>query len=139
MIEELTNTIKSLPNNKANGPNGLTYEMRKKFSKDYLHIIFSLFNNILPNRWQKALLYPIPKPEYWNCDPNKTRPIILLDTLRKIFTKIITARPNTFLASTNALQPNNQAGLQGSSTMIEIIFKLQTITTQNTSPLLRTT
>ncbi|GES72693.1 tbingi protein [Rhizophagus clarus] len=94
---ELTETLKSLPNNKAAGPNGLTYEIWKKFPKTYHNIILTLFNDILatqiiPSKWQEALLYPIPKLEYWNCDLSKIRPIILLDTFRKIFSKIITNR-----------------------------------------------
>ncbi|GES99708.1 RNA-directed DNA polymerase from mobile element jockey-like [Rhizophagus clarus] len=129
--EELTNVIKNLPNNKAAGPNGLTYEIWKKFPSNHYDLIVNLFNDIMnsktiPSRWQEALLYPIPKPEYWNCDLTKTRPIILLDTLRKIFTKILTQRLQHYLTNTTILQKTNQAGLHGSSTM-EIIFKIQTI------------
>ncbi|GES83764.1 ribonuclease H-like domain-containing protein [Rhizophagus clarus] len=129
--EELAAIIKDLPNNKAAGPNGLIYEIWKKFPKNHYDLIINLFNDILkletiPSRWQEALLYPIPKPEYWNCDLSKTRPIILLDTLRKIFTKVLTQRLQRYLTKTSVLQKTNQAGLQGSSTM-EIIFKIQTI------------
>ncbi|GBB96554.1 hypothetical protein RclHR1_02780017 [Rhizophagus clarus] len=129
--DKLTTIIKDLPNNKMAGSNGLTYEIWKKFSKNHYDIIINLFNDILklntiPSRWQEALLYLIPKPEYWNCDLTKTWPIILLDTLRKIFTKILTQRLQQYLTNTSILQKTNQAGLHGSSTM-EIIFKIQTI------------
>ncbi|GES79930.1 RNA-directed DNA polymerase from mobile element jockey-like [Rhizophagus clarus] len=85
------------------------------------------FQNIghIPSAWKSALLYPIPKPEFWNHELTKTRPIILLDTLRKIFVKIITCRLNKFLANIKALQPNNQAGIESSSTS-EMITTLQT-------------
>ncbi|GBB94208.1 hypothetical protein RclHR1_02310014 [Rhizophagus clarus] len=129
-LEELTTTIQSLPNNKAPGPTGITYEFWKHFPKTHYKLLLIFFNNILntgfiPSAWKEALLYPIPKPEFWNYQLDKTRPIILLETLRKIFVKIITDRLNKFLSSTNALQPNNQAGIAGSSTA-EIILTIQT-------------
>ncbi|GBB97321.1 hypothetical protein RclHR1_29670002 [Rhizophagus clarus] len=127
---ELQMTIQSLPNNKAPGPTGITYEFWKHFPKRHHTILLTLFNNILqtghiPSAWKSALLYPIPKPEFWNYQLEKTRPIILLESLRKIFVKIITDRLNKFLHTTNALQPNNQAGIAGSSTA-EIILTIQT-------------
>ncbi|GBB86127.1 hypothetical protein RclHR1_12590008 [Rhizophagus clarus] len=129
-LDELTTTIQSLPNNKAPGPTGITYEFWKHFLKPHYNKILTFFNNILntghiPSAWKEALLYPIPKPEFWNYQLDKTRPIILLETLRKIFVKIITNRLNKFLHFTNALQPNNQAGIAGSSTA-EIILMIQT-------------
>ncbi|GES74620.1 RNA-directed DNA polymerase from mobile element jockey-like [Rhizophagus clarus] len=129
-LDELTTTIQSLPNNKAPGSTGITYEFWKHFPKPHYKLLLTLFNNILntghiPSAWKEALLYPIPKPEFWNYQLDKTRPIILLETLRKIFVKIITDRLNKFLYSTNALQPNNQAGIAGFSTA-EIILTIQT-------------
>ncbi|GES90236.1 RNA-directed DNA polymerase from mobile element jockey-like [Rhizophagus clarus] len=129
-LDELTTTIQSLPNNKAPGPTGITYEFWKHFPKPHYKLLLTFFNNILntgfiPSAWKEALLYPIPKPEFWNYQLDKTRPIILLETLRKIFVKIITDRLNKFLSSTKALQPNNQAGIAGSSTA-EIILTIQT-------------
>ncbi|GES73354.1 RNA-directed DNA polymerase from mobile element jockey-like [Rhizophagus clarus] len=129
-LDELTTTIQSLPNNKAPGPTGITYEFWKHFPKPHYKLLLTFFNNILntgfiPSAWKEALLYPIPKPEFWNYQLDKTRPIILLETLRKIFVKIITDRLNKFLSSTNALQPNNQAGIAGSSTA-KIILTIQT-------------
>jgi hypothetical protein len=105
--------------------------MWKHYPHSHIWIITNLLNNILnynklPKQWHEALLYPIPKPEWWNCDINKTRPIVLLETLRKIFTKILNNHLNTFLSTTKILQPNNQASIQGTSTM-EIITKINTV------------
>jgi ribonuclease HI/exonuclease III len=141
-IYELTSTIRSLPNNKAAGPSRISYELIKHLPEDFLHVIVEWYNSILsstilPNIWQHALLYPIPKPDWWFYDITKTRPIVLIDCFRKLFTKILNNRLNKFLCSHQLLQHNNQAGLHGSSTM-EIIMKLQTIiesAKDNNSPL----
>ncbi|GBC05594.1 hypothetical protein RclHR1_06300003 [Rhizophagus clarus] len=127
---ELQTTIQSLLHNKAPGPTGITYEFWKYFPKRHHTILLTFFNNILqtghiPLAWKSALLYPIPKPEFWNYQLEKTRPIILLESLRKIFVKIITDHLNKFLHTTNALQTNNQAGIARSSTA-EIILTIQT-------------
>src|ERR1043165_7982000 len=53
----------------------------------------------------------------WECNINKTQPIVLLEVLRKIFCKILTKRLSTTLASHKILKGNNHAGLPGGSTM----------------------
>src|SRR4051812_42925363 len=63
-----------------------------------------------------ALLFPIPKPKEWDCNITNTRPIVLLETFRKLFIKLITNRLNNILSSHNILQYNNRAGLIGQST-----------------------
>jgi hypothetical protein len=130
-LHKLISTIHSLPNNKAAGPSRISYELIKHLPKDFLITIVDWYNSILlftilPNAWQHALLYLITKPDWWFYNITKTRPIVLIDCFRKLFTKILNNRLNKFLCTYNILQPNNQASLHGSSTM-EIIMKLQTV------------
>jgi hypothetical protein len=130
-LQELISTIRSLPNNKAAGPSRISYELIKHLPEDFLIIIVDWYNSILssttlPNVWQHALLYLIPKPDWWFYDITKTRPIVLIDCFCKLFTKILNNRLNKFLCTHHLLQHNNQAGLHGSS-MMEIIMKLQTV------------
>ncbi|GBC05624.1 hypothetical protein RclHR1_06320002 [Rhizophagus clarus] len=125
-LEEITNdeilaTFASLPNHKAPGISGITYEDLKHIHPDIIQYTTDLFNlclrtSSIPRDWKKALLFPIPKPKEWGSDINNTRPIILLETLRKCFIKILTARLHTVLSQRHFLQPNNRAGLIGEST-----------------------
>ena len=77
---------------------------------------------IVPEDWKQAYIYPIPKPSEWQCDITKTRPLTLLDTLRKAVMKIITNQLSNIMARYSVLKGNNFAGLPGGST--EILIKV---------------
>src|SRR3954454_19867227 len=87
-LDEWKQVISNLPNGKAAGPSGISNEMLKHLG-NVMHIkLWELVKIILvvneiPNDWREAVIYPIPKPSEWECDLNKTRPITLLDTVRK--------------------------------------------------------
>ena len=68
---------------------------------------------IIPEDWKQAHIYPIPKPMEWQCDITKTRPLTLLDTLRKAVMKIITNRLSKIMAKHSVLKGNNFAGIPG--------------------------
>ncbi|CAG8657974.1 11679_t:CDS:2 [Rhizophagus irregularis] len=116
-IEELNATLKTLPNNKAPEPSGIVYELIRKLPSSFhkkLTVFYNyiLDNGIIPSSWQDALLYPIPKPAWWDNNIQHTRPIVLLDTFQKVFVKIINARLNKYLSENSILQSNNLAGTQ---------------------------
>jgi hypothetical protein len=92
---EITNTINDLPSDKAPGPSGITYNFVKKTQKEITPLLVQLFNQILesgntPSKWSTSNIYPISKKLNWTYNILETCPIALLDTFRKIFTKILT-------------------------------------------------
>src|SRR5436853_6428672 len=107
--------------------------MIKHLPLNVLHLIIQLFNlilklNMILEHWRKATVFPIPKPKEFEGNLSNTRPITLLDCIRKTFVKIINNRLNQFIYTNNLLEPNNRAAISGSSTM-EIISRLELILT----------
>src|ERR1043166_696339 len=105
--------------------------MFKHSSKSLKKWILCLFNGCLklgitPCNWKFAFLYPIPKPMEWESDINKTRPIVLLKVIRKLFVKIITTRLSIVLLIHKILKGGNHAGLPEGS-MFEPIRCLQLV------------
>jgi hypothetical protein len=70
----------------------------------------------IPSAWKLANVYPIPKPKPWGCNLNNTRPITLLETVRKAMVKILNRRLSTIFSQHKVLQGNQFAGLPYSST-----------------------
>ena len=86
-----------------------------------LQYILKLYNNILstgytPIEWSKGTIYLIPKFKDWENNINITKPITLLESIRKIFTKCINDRLSAILTNHSILSPDNWAALPGSST-----------------------
>src|SRR6266511_2855467 len=132
-LEELNTTLSSCPNDKAAGVSTITYEMVRNSSKTFKLKLLELYNmsidtGLTPQKWKHALLFPIPKPMEWECDINKTRPIVLLEIFRKKFIKIITSRLSKTIVKHGILKGGNHAGLPGGSTF-EPIRILDTIRT----------
>ncbi len=77
---------------------------------------------IIPEEWKQAHIYPILKPMEWQCDITKTRPLTLLDTLRKVVMKIITNRLSKIITKHSVLKGNNFTGIPGGLT--ELLIKI---------------
>src|SRR5918912_319239 len=115
-IHQFTTALNSLPNGKAAGLSGISYEMLKHLppsAKTYLQDFISLCfaTSYIPSAWKNATIYPIPKPHDWNCYLKNTRPITLLDTARKLMTRIMYNRLAAILVQHNVMTGNNFAGL----------------------------
>jgi len=81
-FDEWKEIIKSLPNDKATGPTGISNEMIKHLGQNTDKTLWKLARMCfiledIPQEWREATVYPIPKPMEWEYDLNKTRPITL--------------------------------------------------------------
>jgi exonuclease III len=136
---EIQSTINSLPNNKAPGPSLISYDIIKLLlSPTLLQFLSILFNSIIltksiPIQWKNHNIFPISKNNEWKFNISETRPIALLDSYRKIFTKILTNRLTSIFTKHKILHGNNYAGLPNQSTFqpIQILNSLYNISKQN--------
>ncbi|CAB4416056.1 unnamed protein product [Rhizophagus irregularis] len=124
-LQEWSDVISSMPNNKASGPSKISYEMLKHLSGEALEFSLLLANSCLsrgdiPADWREAVVYPIPKPHDFDAQLKNTRPITLLETVRKCVVKVVTNRLSSLLADNKVLQGGNFAGLPGGSTDVPI-------------------
>ncbi|CAB4430138.1 unnamed protein product [Rhizophagus irregularis] len=125
-LEEWSSTISSMPNDKAPGPSMISYEMLKHLgphaSSLLLNLVGTCFSDAnIPDLWRHATVFPIPKPHEWKCQLKNTRPITLLEVVRKTLVKLFYNRLAPLLASHSVLQGGNFAGLPGGSCRDPII------------------
>ena len=124
-IEEVSSTLAQLPNNKACGPSGISYEMLKHAGLPFLQAITSLFNrcitsNKIPKQWKEGRIFPISKKPIFDGNLTNTRPISLLEHTKKLYTKLLTNRLNYIFTKYPILSPYNYIALPGNSTSIPI-------------------
>lgn len=94
---EIRQIIKTLPNNKAPGPDRIPNIILKNLPQKPIvqltYIINSIFKlQIYPDPWKTAQIIPIHKKDKPKNNPNSYRPISLLNSLSKIAEKIIHKR-----------------------------------------------
>ncbi|EXX70818.1 reverse transcriptase family protein [Rhizophagus irregularis DAOM 181602=DAOM 197198] len=114
-----------MPNNKTSGPSKISYKIIKHLIGEAFNLSLILANACLihgdiPADWREALVYPIPKLHEFDVQLKYTRPIILLETVRKCVVKIVSTQLSKILADNQVLQGGNFAGLPGGSTDIPI-------------------
>ena len=97
--EEVQKVLTALPNYKAPGPDGFSYEFYKEIQEEALPTLTGLFNYCLetgtiPRSWSKNIITLIPKKSDNLNDVNNWRPISLTNSDMKIFMKILANRVN---------------------------------------------
>src|SRR6266511_2157315 len=118
---EWSDILHNLPNNKASSISGISNEMLKHIGQSTFHYLWLLIGaclklNNIPQQWKQAYVYPIPKPKEWHYSLANTRPITLLDTVRKALVKLINNRLMETFVRHKILKGLNFAGLPHKST-----------------------
>ncbi|GBC18141.2 RNA-directed DNA polymerase from mobile element jockey-like [Rhizophagus irregularis DAOM 181602=DAOM 197198] len=119
-LDEWLSTVSLMPNDKASGPSMITYEMLKHLGSNTSALVLILVQSCfrtadIPDLWRQAMVFPIPKPHEWKCQLKNTRPITLLEVIRKSLVKLFYNRLASILASNEVLKGGNFAGLPGGS------------------------
>ncbi|GET56085.1 RNA-directed DNA polymerase from mobile element jockey-like [Rhizophagus irregularis DAOM 181602=DAOM 197198] len=125
-LDEWLSTVSSTPNGKASGPSMITYEMLKHLGTRTSALLLILIQACLskadiPDLWRQAMVFPIPKPHEWKCQLKNTRPITLLEVIRKSLVKLFYNRLSTIMASHDVLKGGNFAGLLDISKAFDLV------------------
>ena len=99
--------------------------MLKHAGTTCIKAITALFNCCLvssqtPKQWKHSRIYPIPKQNTFDGDLNLTRPISLIEHIRKVYTKIITNRISNIFSKHSILSPYNYVALPNNCTSTPI-------------------
>jgi hypothetical protein len=94
---EVIKAIKGLKVGKKPGPNGIPNRVLRLLPKRAITFLTKVFNAVLrrqyfPPVWKNARVLPILKPRKDTTQPSSYRPISLLDTVGKLFEKILFTR-----------------------------------------------
>lgn len=120
-VNELSNIIGKLDVKKAGGPDKIAPRLIKEIYKHHKHILLNMFNSCLENNyfptvWKNANLIFIRKDTVDNSQTiNSFRPICLLNTLGKIFERLVLSRLKFEIADRHALQEHQHGFLEGKS------------------------
>ena len=95
-MKELIETIKNFKNNKSPGPDGITVEFFKWFNAEGLEHICDILNdfwehNIMPDQLEVANVFTLYKKGKVQ-NPANYRPMALLQSMYKIYAKILQQR-----------------------------------------------
>jgi hypothetical protein len=105
----------------APGISGISYILIKQVGKKIQEVFrnfadLCLVEGRIPIKWKIAQVYPIPKDVEWGYNLNNIRPIALIETFRKVVTKVLTRRLAKVFTEKEILKGPNYAGLPGNST-----------------------
>lgn len=124
--EDVTLNIGKLKNRKAPGPDNISNEMIKSGGLELKGNLTALFTKILdtaqiPEDWKHTITIPLHKKGSRK-DPNNYRGISLINSVAKLFTKIISTK-----ITTNACINEEQQGFRANRSTIDAIFILRQI------------
>lgn len=127
---EIFKTVRSLPNNKSPGPDGIPFEFYKSNTRALITILIPLFNTMIctqttPDESNNAIIITV----YKKGNPSELKnwqPITLSNTDLKIFTKIIATRVGNLAKN---IINYTQYGFVKESSIFENITKVVNVTT----------
>jgi len=120
-VNDVKAAARGLPNGKAPGPDGIPNEVMKTAVGLFPQTFAAVFNGCLrhayyPPEWKTANLVLLRKPGKALESPSAYRPLCMLDSVGKLFEKLLTGRLREHLTKTG--QAGNQFGFRpGKSTL----------------------
>jgi len=110
--------LQAIPMGKAPGASGILGIFLRKLPENVSEVLrmmctVCLQQEDIPESWKVAVLCPIPKTTSWTGDLATTRPIALLETVRKLIERVYTRRLQTILERNHLLKGWNMGFQRG--------------------------
>ncbi|MCG8096816.1 MAG: hypothetical protein JAZ17_24870 [Candidatus Thiodiazotropha endolucinida] len=127
---EVESVLKTLELGKASGPDGLNNRILKELAQEISVALCALFNYSLskgcfPAPWKDANLSPIPKKGDLSLLTNH-RPISLLNSVSKLFERLVFKHLFNHLRDNNILTPLQSGFIPGDSTVNQLTYLYNT-------------
>ncbi|KAL4097640.1 hypothetical protein QTP88_022383 [Uroleucon formosanum] len=138
--QEVEPIARGLPGNKAPGPDGIPDIIVKHVILKRSELILGTLNKcltqgIFPTPWKEATLVLLPKGNKPLDQPSSYRPICLLNTIGKVFERIIKKRLEAHLEVTRGISNHQFGFMKGRSTIDAIKMATNVIQEAGTGPL----
>jgi len=120
--EELTSAARSMKTRRAPGPDGVPPEVIKIIAARHPQFLLDMFNTCLqegqfPTPWKNARLVLIDKGKGEPNSPSSYRPLCMLDTVGKLFEKLIKGRLTSAVIAAGDLSEKQHGFRKGRSTI----------------------
>lgn len=130
-LSDIISVSKNLKIRKAPGIDHIPNIVLKNLSKSNYKFLCAIFNKCLelgyfPEKWKIALVTCIPKPGKDKSKVESYRPISLLNTIGKLFEKLIKSRIEKYLEDSNIL-PNEQFGFRNSHSTVHQVNRIKNL------------
>lgn len=140
--EEIIECSLRIPLGKAPGPDGVPDMIIKEVAMRRPEILSGLFNacleqGVFPANWKTAKLILLRKGAKPLDSPSSYRPICLLNTIGKLFERVIKGRLENYLAEANGLSDKQYGFRKGRSTVDAVNKLMETVDKSSTGPLRR--
>lgn len=125
---EVQSLIKKLRDRKAPGADGISNKVVKQLSAPLICLLTAIFNvtmtcGIFPSEWKEADVIGLPKPGKPASAPSSYRPISLLNTLGKLYERILSKRLWDFISSKGILQ-HEQFGFRANHSCVQQVHRI---------------
>jgi len=136
-LAELMECSLKIPLGKAPGPDGVLGMVIKEIATHEPEILRGLFNDCLeqgvfPENWITPKLVQLRKGNKPLDSPSSYRPICLLNTVGKLFERIIKQRLENHLGETNGLS-NRQYGFRKGRSTVDAVMKLMNLVNESST------
>lgn len=127
-LDEVKSLVRKLKPKKAPGADGISNRLIKSFPENLLIILVAIFNTCLskcqfPAAWKQADVIGIHKPGKPRPDPTSYRPISLLNSLGKLYERVILSRLRDVIDDRDLLM-DEQFGFRAGHSCVQQVHRL---------------